>query len=236
MDTLAAIVLMAWLAGAGAFAGGLLARFEGTPETPLKREWVHAVTAFGGGILAAAVAFALLPLGMAVLSPALLAAAFCAGGAGFCALDAWLARRVGPRAQFAALLADFVPEAVSMGALFAHDPRLGALLAAFIALQNLPEGFNAYRERVGTGARPRRALRALLIVSLLGPAAALAGHLLLQEREALTATLMAFAGGGLLYLLFQDIAPKSIMRRHWTPPLGAVLGFALGMLGKQLLG
>ncbi len=47
---------------------------------------------------------------------------------------------------------------------------------------------------------------------------------------------MSFASGGILYLIFQDIAPQIRMERHWTPPLGAVLGFAIGMVGHQLIG
>jgi peptidoglycan/LPS O-acetylase OafA/YrhL len=47
---------------------------------------------------------------------------------------------------------------------------------------------------------------------------------------------VVFASGGILYLIFQDIAPQSKMRRHWTPPIGAVLGFVVGMLGKKLIG
>jgi ZIP family zinc transporter len=46
---------------------------------------------------------------------------------------------------------------------------------------------------------------------------------------------MLFASGGILYLIFQDIAPQSHMQRHWAPPLGAVLGFCLGMLGNSVL-
>ncbi len=66
--------------------------------------------------------------------------------------------------------------------------------------------------------------------------AAVAGFVLLQGHLTLTATIMAFAAGGILYLVFQDIAPQARMRRHWTPALGAVLGFVVGMLGKQVLG
>jgi len=44
---------------------------------------VHAVVAFGGGILIAAVAFALTPEGIAVLSPVALAATFFLGGLAF---------------------------------------------------------------------------------------------------------------------------------------------------------
>lgn len=47
---------------------------------------------------------------------------------------------------------------------------------------------------------------------------------------------MLFAAGGILYLLFQDIAPQVRLENRWGPPLGAVLGFMLGMLGQILIG
>lgn len=47
---------------------------------------------------------------------------------------------------------------------------------------------------------------------------------------------MLFASGEVLYLIFKDVAPQSRMQRHRAPPLGAVLGFALGMLGANLTG
>jgi ZIP family zinc transporter len=73
-------------------------------------------------------------------------------------------------------------------------------------------------------------------VSLLGPLAACIGYFLLQDKPSLTAGIMSFAAGGILYLIFQEIAPDAKMRRHWTPALGAVLGFVVGMVGKQLIG
>jgi ZIP family zinc transporter len=51
---------------------------------------VHGVVAFGGGILVAAVAFALAPEAMQFLSPATLATTFVVGGIAFCVLDAQL--------------------------------------------------------------------------------------------------------------------------------------------------
>ncbi|ULQ46023.1 hypothetical protein JN531_013040 [Flagellatimonas centrodinii] len=233
--TLLTIVLLSWMAGLSAWLGGLLAHRLGAPRSTVAREGLHAIVGFGGGLLLAAVAFALVPEGMAVLSPPVLLLVFCAGGGLFCLIDAWLARQQGPQAQLLAMLMDFVPEALSLGAVFAYNPRLGMLLAAFIGAQNLPEGFNTYRERVQAGASGGSTLRLLALLSLLGPAAALLGHLLLQDRVALTAGIMSFAGGGILYLIFQDIAPKVPMRRHWAPALGAVAGFAVGMMGKVLL-
>ncbi|MGM0628118.1 MAG: ZIP family metal transporter [Candidatus Fermentibacterota bacterium] len=236
MTQLAEVLVFSWIAGAASFFGGALARLEGSAETVGKQRLVHGVVAFGGGVLVAAVAFALAPVGMANLPPAGLAAAFCLGGVAFCVLDALIARRGGSRAQFMAMLMDFVPEAIALGALFGHDHRAGILLALFIGAQNLPEGFNAYRESVANRVGPRAALITLLSVSLLGPAAGCMGFLFLQDLPVLTAFIMSFAAGGILYLIFQDIAPQSRFARHWTPPLGAVLGFVVGMVGKQVLG
>ena len=38
-----------------------------------------------------------------------------------------------------------------------------------------------------------------------------------------------------LYLTFEDIAPQSRLNRHWAPPVGAVCGFALALVGDMLL-
>lgn len=235
-QTLATILLASWIAGLAAFAGGLLARHENFPESEGKREFVHGMVAFGGGILVAAVAFALVPEGLKSLSPASLFTAFCAGGVAFCATDAWLSSHGGSKAQFLAMLVDFIPEALSLGSVFSQNRRLGILLAAFIGAQNLPEGFNSFREVRAAGVKPRDVLKTLVIVSFLGPVAACAGFFILQGSDKLTAGIMSFAAGGILYLVFQDIAPQARMRRHWKPPLGAVLGFAVGMIGKQLIG
>lgn len=236
MHQLVVVLIASWLAGVAAFIGGLIASVEGSAETESKCELIHGVIAFGGGILVAAVAFALTPEGIAVLGPVSNAVIFCSGGLLFCMLDARLSRRGGPKAQFMAMLMDFVPEAISLGAVFVHNHRLGLLLAAFIGAQNLPEGFNSFREIRAAGGRARTTLATLLAVSLLGPIAAAAGYLFLQDKAKLTAGIMCFAAGGILYLIFQDIAPQSKMRRHWAPPLGAVLGFVVGMIGKQLIG
>lgn len=236
MHQLAIIALLSWLAGVTAFVGGVFAGLEGSAETEGKRELTHGIVAFGGGLLVAAVAFALAPEGMQSLSPVALAVTFCAGGVAFCGLDAYLAKRGGSKAQFMAMLMDFVPEAIALGALFARDRNAAILLALFIAAQNLPEGFNSFREITANRVSARSALIGLLAISLLGPVAACGGYLFLQEAEALTAGIMSFAAGGILYLIFNDIAPQARMQRHWVPALGAVLGFTAGMLGKQLLG
>jgi ZIP family zinc transporter len=45
---------------------------------------------------------------------------------------------------------------------------------------------------------------------------------------------MLFASGGILYSIFQDIAPQAKLDKHWFPPMGGVFGFALGLIGFML--
>jgi len=162
--------------------GGLLAsRVRGKPSI-LSRLVIRGAMAFGGGLLVAAIAFALTPAGLQILKPGQLVILFCAGGVTFCLLDISLARQGGSRAQFMAMMMDFVPEAISLGAVFGHDPRLGMLLALFIGAQNLPEGFNAYRELTAMGKSARYALTALLVASLAGPVSGALGYFFLQNR------------------------------------------------------
>ncbi len=75
-----------------------------------------------------------------------------------------------------------------------HDH--GVLMAMFIGVQNLPEGFNAYLETAGASIRPCAVLLSLLAVSLLGPAFACIGYFFFQEETKLTAGIMVFTSGG----------------------------------------
>jgi zinc transporter, ZIP family len=236
MQQFGLILLVTWLAGLAAVLGGVVGWLEGSAETDIKRTITHGATAFGGGILVAAVAFALLPPGMEVLGFAGLGVLFCLGGILAAFVDAYVSKRAGPKAEFMALILEFVPEALALGSVFAHDRRVGLMLAAFVGAQNLPEGFNSFRESRRAGTTTRRALLMLLLASLLGPLAACIGYLVLQDQVKLTAGIMAFASGAIMYLIFQDIAPSSKMRRHWVPAVGAVFGFAAGMLGEMLIG
>jgi ZIP family zinc transporter len=230
------ICLYCWSAGLAMVVGGGCARILPAGRRDVVQEAIHAAIAFGGGVLVAAVAFALVPTGLEAVPLGWAIALFFVGSLLFMAIDQKLTRRSGSRAQFMAMLLDFLPEAVSLGAVFPHNPGLGVLLAIFIGAQNLPEGFNAYRELAATGVSGRKILAMMFALSFLGPVAGLLGFLFLQPQPQLVGALMLVAGGGILYLVFQDIAPLVRMKRHWMPALGATLGFIVGMVGEKLLG
>ena len=224
------------LAGAAMPIGGLLARAEHIRPRWLENEFRHAVIAFGGGALLSAIALVLVPEGARVLRPLPVALCFMGGGVAFLYLDRALSASKTPSSQLAAMLSDFIPEALALGAAFATGGEAGILLALLIALQNIPEGFNAYREMTAASpAAGNRVLVAFGLMALLGPAAGLTGLLVLSAYPSLVAGIMLFAAGGILYLTFQDIAPQARLERHWAPPLGAVAGFLLGLLGQMTL-
>src|SRR6056297_2337795 len=216
MNEVSAILLFSWLAGFTAFLGGVISHYETTVESKNKDEFVHGVMAFGGGILVAAVSLSLAPEAMKTLSPVMLSITFLGGGMTFGLVDRYLNAKGGSKAQFMAMIMDFVPEALAMGALFSKDRKAAMLLAIFIAAQNLPEGFNSFREIISDKVTPRKTLIILLMISLLGPIAAIMGYYLLVDMHFVTASIMSFAAGGILYLVFQDIAPKSSLKNHFT--------------------
>ncbi len=234
-DRLLELLLWTALAGACIPAGAWIARVERIGPAWLEEEFRHFVIAFGGGVLVGAVAMVLVPEGIQrVTSPLAVIALLLAGGTAFMALDMRQAKRQRAAPQFAAMAADYLPESLALGGMFAVGADGAVLLAVLIGLQNLPEGFNAWRELGSGPVRPPGAFGRFLLLALLGPLCGLIGWFWLAELEAALGSVMLFAAGGILYLTFQDIAPQSKLEKHWAPPLGAVLGFALALVGERL--
>jgi len=150
-------------------------------------------------------------------------------------LDFYLTKIATPASQLAAMLSDFIPESIALGAAFATGSETAFLLAALIALQNIPEGFSAYRELHATRAfRARTIILMFACMALLGPLSGMTGYLWLSDRPDVVAVIMLMASGGILYSIFQDLAPEVRYENHWAPPLGAVLGFMVGIVGLML--
>lgn len=227
-------ILLATLAAVAIPAGALLARVDGIRPGWLDEEFRHGIIAFGGGALLAAIAFVLVPEGADKLPLAATLGSFAAGGVLFGFLDHWLAQRGGHAAQFLAMMLDYLPEAAALGAMIAGQSETAILLAGLITLQNLPESFNAYREMIGAGAG-RGIIWLFLAAVPLGPLAAIGGLAFLTEMPGLLGGIMVFSAGGILYLIFEDIAPQVPLERRWGPPLGAVAGFLLGLAGHLVL-
>ncbi|MBD5771876.1 ZIP family metal transporter [Marinomonas colpomeniae] len=229
------VILLALFAGLAMPAGALIAQYEKIRPLWLESELTHGITAFGGGALLSAVALVLVPEGILHFSPLPAAALFLLGGAAFMSLDILLSKSKASMSQLVAMLSDFIPESLALGAAFALGSSDAILIAALIAMQNLPEGFNAFRElKASSHYSSLKILFMFFVLALCGPVASGMAYLWLSDWPALVSGVMLFASGGILYAVFQDIAPQVTLEKHWAPPMGAVMGFVLGLVGYML--
>ena len=233
---LTSIILYSGFAGITVFIGGLLANYfnHHVKETPVKYEIIHTLMSFGAGIILSALALVLIPKGMEQLNLIPMVFSFLLGALLFMLIDQYLAKKGGQKSTLLAMMMDFVPESISLGAVFALDKSTGTLLAVFIGLQNLPEAFNSYRDLVQSGFTAKKTLIIFFGLSFFGVIGALIGHFLLADFPSLTAHLMTFASGGILYLLIQDIIPESKLDKNYLTSLGATVGFIVGIIGEKL--
>jgi ZIP family zinc transporter len=189
----------------------------------------------GGGALLAASTLVLIPRGIEDTLPLFVAFAFAAGGLVFCGFSAWTRRTRNSASQFLSMLLDFLPEAILLVTLAASGSNVVFLLAGLMALQNMPEGFAAYHEIQGTTGSPGRLLMIFLVVSLVGPLAAWVGFAFLSSSESALAMIMLFCSGGIVYLIFEDIATEAHSKRDSFPAMGAAAGFLLGLIGTMMI-
>ena len=236
MDSLSLSLSLAMLAGVTIPLGAIAASLEHIRPRWLETEVRHSIIAFGGGVLLAAVSLVLVPEGIKALSLFWVVFCFSLGGIVFFLIDRTIATHGGSAAQLMAMLLDFVPEAIALGAALAGGRSIGLLLALLIALQNFPEGFNAYRElKSGGHYSSKKVLAAFWLLTLIGPLSAYLGHEFLAGSPSLVGAVMLFSASGIIYLTFEDIAPQAALKKHWAPPLGASAGFLLGLIAHILI-
>lgn len=236
MSNLTLIIAYSLLSGSTIFMGGLMSHYFGdhVESGLIKAEIIHFSIAFGGGILMAAVGLVLVPHGMDKLPLLPILLCFAAGTITFFLIDKYIERNGGTMAQLLSMISDFIPESIAMGAVFSQNSQLGILLALIMGIQNLPESFNAYMDLKNT-LSAKMSLFILFLLSFSGIAAALVGYYLLADMPMTVGALMLFSSGGIIYLVFQDIAPMSKLKKNWIPALGASLGFMVGMIGVKIL-
>jgi ZIP family zinc transporter len=231
------LILFSGFAGVTVFIGGILANYfnHHVSESPVKYEIIHTLMSFGSGIMLSALALVLIPEGMEQLELLPTVISFLLGAILFMIINQYLANKGGKTATLLAMLMDFIPESIALGAVFAIEPDMALLLAVFIGLQNLPEAFNSFRDLIQSGFTVHKTLIMFFFLSFFGIAGALIGHYLLTDYPDLTAHLMIFASGGILYLLIQNIIPESKLEKNYLTSLGAILGFLVGIIGDKII-
>ena len=128
-----------------------------------------------------------------------------------------------------------VPEGMTIGASYASDDGVmgGAalILAVLIGLHNIPEGM-AVSVPLISGGMPK--WKAVLITASSGIPTilgALLGYLLGEIGPMGLTVSLGFASGAMLYVVFGEILPQSILMYHSKlPAFSAIVGILVGML------
>ncbi len=236
MPDILTIIILTSVPGACIPIGGFIASIERIRPNWLEREFRHFVISFGGGILIGAVSVVLIPEGLNSMDNSMYAIpVFLAGGISFFFIERTLGLRRRESPQFMGMILDYLPEAFALGGLLALNSPVAPVLALLIGLQNLPEGFNAYRELVSLNHNSSKTLLIMCSLVVIGPIAGLGGLFFLSEYPFILGAIMLFSSGGILYIIFQDIAPQARLKKHWVPSLGAVLGFCLALFSQMLM-
>ena len=129
-----------------------------------------------------------------------------------------------------------VPEGLAVGTSYAAQPRLGLLLALAIAVHNIPEGIAVAGPFRACGMPRRRYLGWATGSGLAEPVAALLGALFVTLFEPLLPFSLAFAGGAMLYVVFDELVPESHSHGYeHQATFGFMTGFLLLLALLQLL-
>lgn len=223
-------IILSLLAGLSITAGAWLASLDYFKTAWLKEEIRHSVAAFSCGALFSAITFILIPDGADKQTPISTLITFMLGGIVFMIADIALFKSKTRISQFIAIMLDFIPEAIILGAIVTQDYNHALFLAIIIAGQNLPEGYSAFIE-LRTKHNKSSILSKFLLIGLTGPVYVLLGSIVFVNQPVMLGMIMTFCSGGILYLLIEDIAPYAIMKKHWLPPLGTIFGFMIGLAG-----
>ncbi|WP_149036413.1 ZIP family metal transporter [Aurantiacibacter atlanticus] len=238
MQTAVLATLFGAIGGSAAYAGAWLGYLDERGGGSLSGEAKRGITAFGGGALIGAVGLVLVPHGIETQPLWLGAASFVLGGLAFLLLDKWLHSTGTPVSQLVALNLDFIPEAIVVGAVIGSNLPMAIFLTVILVAQNLPEGFGAYVEvrKAHEGFVRHHILRIMALAIVIGPVAALLGYSFFAMQSTVLGTIMTFCAGGIIYLVFDDVAPEAHGNGEWAPAFGAVVGFAVALIGFGLTG
>ena len=241
-----------------AIAGSLLAGALAAVLLRLPERVAATLTAFGGGILLAAIAFELVPDADAGAGTMLTAGGLIADTLVYVGADAWLNRDPGMRAMrrsghaaaagrpmkpparhdetargeaiTAGIFVDGVPESIALGLTIAQG-ELGVALLAGILLGNVVEAYGAAQPILAGGHRPGFVLRLLGGIGLaLAAATVVGGTVLAEASPGLVGTAEAVAAGAVLAVVSIAIVPYAFAEVSSRVATATVLGFVAGYL------
>lgn len=196
----------------GTTLGGVLGVVLGKPNNRALSCLLNAT----GGLMIAVVCFELLPEAYA-LNAAHGVGGLALGVAAMMAGDVWLSRRMNGKnsmARAGILLAAGValhnlPEGLAVGSGYAHAPQLGLALALMIALHDVPEGLAEAVPMRMSGVSRSRVLAVTALSGVPTGIGALIGAAVGGVSQEMIALSLGFAGGAMLQVTAQELLPQA---------------------------
>ena len=128
-----------------------------------------------------------------------------------------------------------IPEGLAMGAAGYHDAALGLTLAIMISLHNIPEGMAISAPLISGGFSKIKTLVLVMLTGATTVVGAVAGVLIGGISDITLALSFSIAGGAMLYVVFGEILPQSIVtNKDRVPAIFALVGIIVGMLFTQI--
>ena len=128
-----------------------------------------------------------------------------------------------------------IPEGLAIGAGGSHDFHRGSLLAIMIALHNIPEGMAIAAPLLAGGVNK---VKVVYLTALSGAPTLLGGIIGLfigRISDFAIAVSLSAAGGAMLYIVFGEIIPQSIvMTKNRTASTVTLFGIILGLIVTQI--
>ena len=249
MENLAASLGWGVVVGASLVAGAVAAAMFTLPARV-----AALLTAFGGGVLLAAIAFELMPEADREAGVGLTIAGVLAGMVVYVAADAWLSRDEGmdrvrrsghaaaagrPMTMHSAeaargesiaagLFVDGVPESLALGLTIAEG-EIGVALLAGVLIGNMVEAYGAAQPIVAGGHTKRFAVTLLAAIgAALALATVLGGTVLADASGELVGTAQAVAAGAVMAVVTIAIVPHAFEEVSRMVAAATVLGFLVG--------
>lgn len=128
-----------------------------------------------------------------------------------------------------------IPEGLAMGAAGYHDAALGLTLAFMIGLHNIPEGMAISAPLISGGFSKIKTIVLVMITGATTVVGAIAGVLIGGISDIALALSFSIAGGAMLYVVFGEILPQSIVtNKDRVPAVFALVGIIVGLLFTQI--
>ena len=124
-----------------------------------------------------------------------------------------------------------IPEGLVIGAAGQHDLRLAGTLALMIAIHNVPEGMAIASPLIAGGMNRWRVFLITVLEGLPSVAGALIGYLIGGISGIALALSLSIAAGAMLYVVFGEILPQSVvMSKSRLPTIVMLAGIVIGLL------